>query len=74
MMTVPVVTTTGELTNGEDEATWTDITWFWLLRINTGFVPLRRSLSHNGDAEGELDREDRLRIPMLQIYNRNKGM
>ncbi|CAF1716202.1 BnaCnng48390D [Brassica napus] len=64
----------GRADHGEDEATRTDITWFWWLRINTGFVPLRRSLSHNGDAEDELNREDRLRISMFQIYNRNKEM
>ncbi|CAN6837628.1 hypothetical protein Bca4012_031728 [Brassica carinata] len=46
----------GRADHGEDEATWTNITWFWRLRINTSFVPPRRSLRHNNEAENELDR------------------
>ncbi|CAN7043211.1 unnamed protein product [Brassica rapa subsp. trilocularis] len=46
----------GRADHGEDEATWKDITWFWRLRINTGFVPPRRSLSHNDEDENELER------------------
>ncbi|CAN7122768.1 unnamed protein product, partial [Brassica rapa subsp. narinosa] len=46
----------GRANHGADEATWTDITWFWWLRINTGFVPLRRSLSRDGEFHDELDR------------------
>ncbi|CAN6829587.1 unnamed protein product [Brassica oleracea] len=64
----------GRADHGEDEATWTNITWFWRLRINTSFVPPRRSLSHNDEAENELDRGVRLHASMFQIYNRNKGM
>ena len=46
----------GRADHGEDETTWTEITWFWCLQINIDFVPLRRSLSRDGEAHDELDR------------------